>query len=259
MKKEVFILGSGGSINELTEEEKNYINQAPVRIALNKFMAFYKKAGIIPSHVFFIDAHSPSSTNMLQYIFDLCHEDDLGDIIFIANAAVRNRVFRHKGLLYYVAKYHPIQFHKHHAYYLIKRPFKIDFIKMYNYLEGGKWAESLNEPLFHFRSSLSTVLNYASIKYPGYTIKLVGTDLNSKDYFFEQELKNLSFSSTDWTTQHTKKADKHFTVQNFKGTNFLDKIPFMKEELEKTANPIYCCSPQSLLVLDDYIEYREII
>ena len=259
MRKEVFILGSGASINDLTEEEKAHINQAPVRIALNKFTAFYKKAGILPSHVFFIDIHSPSSTNMLQYIFDLCHEDGLGDMVFIANKEVQNRVFQKKGLLYYVAKYHPISLHRHHAYYLIQRPFHIDFIDFYHYLEGGSWAKSRKEKLYHFRSSLTTVLNYVSILYPGWTIKLLGVDLNSKAYFFEEELKKLDFSASDWTTQHTKKENKHFTVQTFQGTNLLDKIPYVVEELAKTDNNIYCCSRESLLVQDELIEYQGII
>lgn len=259
MKKEVFVLGSGASINRLTKEEKTYINQAEVRIAMNKFTAFYKKAGIIPSHVFFVDAHSPSATKMLQQIFDLCHEDGLVDMHFIANVKVKNQVFQNKSLSYYFHKYHPISLHRHHPYYLIKSPFTIEYIDLYQYLEGGTWAKSIKEKLFHFRSSLTTVLNYVAIHYPGYTIKLVGVDLNSKNYFFEEELDELDFSASDWTTQYTKKEDKHFTVQNFQGTNLLDKMTFMVEELKKTGNELVCCTKSSLLVEENYLDYQSIV
>lgn len=257
--KEVFVLGSGASISELTEEEKAHINQAEVRIAVNKFAAFYKKAGIVPTHVFFVDVHSPSATDMLQHIFDLCVEDGLADMRFVVNSKVKDRIFVNKNLAYYFHKYHPKSVYKHHPYYWTQRQFAMDFVTLYKFLEGGEWAVDLQQKLFHFRSSLSSVFNYVGVCFPGTVIKLVGVDLNGKDYFFEDDLRALSFSTSDWTTTHTKREEKHFTVQDYQGTNFLDKFPYMLEELSKTNNTLLCCGASSLLVEKELVEYQPIL
>ncbi|HLT42694.1 MAG TPA: hypothetical protein VKZ95_08325, partial [Sphingobacteriaceae bacterium] len=81
--KTVVILGSGLSINNLTEEQKQHINQCEVRIAINKFAAFYKIAGIVPTHVYFLDSFSKASINFLRYIFDVIRKDKLKNITFL--------------------------------------------------------------------------------------------------------------------------------------------------------------------------------
>ena len=250
-KKELFLLGSGESINRLTAEERAYIDACPVKIAQNKFTAFYKKAGIVPTHVFFIDYFSYTSIDVFQYILDLCVEDGLLDMKFVVNEGMRKFFFRRKGLFYSLLKHNPLSIYKgfpYRPYYHLKHPFDFTFLKMTDFLLDGPWASSLDQDIFHFRSSLTTLLNYISIVFPNYSIKMVGTDLNSKGYFFEEEYKALNLESEDWTSTHTQKNKVHFTAVNFKGTNMLDKFPFMVEELNKTGNPIFSCNPESLLV-----------
>ncbi len=89
----VIILGSGTSILCLTDEEKAYINKCKTVIAVNKYMAFYKMIGILPTHVYFVDRHE-NSLKFLQYIFHVCNDDNLKDLNFILHKRVKVRFYR---------------------------------------------------------------------------------------------------------------------------------------------------------------------
>ena len=43
------------------------------------------------------------------------------------------------------------------------------------------WAKNIGEELFHFRGSLTSVLNLVSIKYPTLNVLMLGVDLTTKD------------------------------------------------------------------------------
>lgn len=256
---EVFILGSGCSLGELTREEIDYINRAEGVIALNKYMAFYKLLDIMPTHVFFVDTH-PGSLAFLQYIFEVCIRDNLQGLTYILDRSVRWRIsasppeqFVRKMILRLrKLESKPIIFqaprNSHFEY--ITRPYST---------VGGEWASSLDQPLFHFRGSLTTALNYASIKYPNRRIKLVGVDMNSPKYFFQEELEKLEFEWRDWTTPIIEKAGKHFSAIEYKGVTMFDRFDYVIEQLKRTNNELVNCYRESLLVTKGFTPYLPVI
>ena len=86
--QDVIVLGSGCSILDLSPPEIDYINNCEVIIAINKFMAFYQKSKILPTHVYFVDAYDKSTVRFLQYIFDVCRNNKLENLTFILNQKV---------------------------------------------------------------------------------------------------------------------------------------------------------------------------
>lgn len=276
---EVFVLGSGTSISQLTDSEIQHINQAKCRLAINKFMAFYKEAKILPTHVYFVDKHEQCN-RFLQHIFDVCIADGLKDVTFVVNKELEKNItfynaykaispfleavsFRQKrtlrqrlGIVYRLLRG---RYQK--TMYLVPRHCCFEFVNVdqSKWLEGGSWATNLQEPLFHFRTSLTSALNYISIVYPNTVIKFVGVDLNCGEYFFQKEIDALTFTWQDWTTQIVKEAGQHFAVQEYKGRTLFDKFDFVCESLGNSGNELVSCNPNSLLVEKGFMPYRPVM
>ena len=89
-KEYVLVLGSGKSILDFTPIEQELLGECDVRLAINKFSAFYEKAGIMPTHVYFEDIHDLSSILMLKYIFKLFRKEK---ITFIVSEAYKKKTF----------------------------------------------------------------------------------------------------------------------------------------------------------------------
>lgn len=256
---DVIILGSGMSILDLSEAEIQYINQCPVRIAVNKFMAFYKKAKILPTHVYYVDGYQESVNLFLQYVFDVCREEKLEDLTFILGKHINSNRLASNLLSFHAKKqYLKLSKNSNRKLFLVPKKSSFEFISHQYWLEGNEWSNSLSQPLFHYRGSLSTVLNYVSIKYPHHPIKLVGVDFNSPGYFFQNELEKLNLNWQDWTTSITKKNKTHFSAIPYQGTTIFDKFDFIVENLKQSGNEIFSCNSNSLLVTKNLVEYASV-
>lgn len=55
-----FILGSGASLNDLTPQEREYLNGHPCTLAFKKYLLFWDEVGIIPTDFFLTDRHFPA-------------------------------------------------------------------------------------------------------------------------------------------------------------------------------------------------------
>ena len=273
--QDVIVLGSGCSILNLSQSEIDYINNCEVIVAINKFMAFYQKSKILPTHVYFVDAYDTSTVRFIQHIFDVCRHDKLENLNFILNQEVLNfpltgQRFCATKLAFYIKKkyleleqsLHDILFHEEKInsnLFLVPQNCSFEFISHEHWLDGNQWSDTLKKPLFHYRGSLSTVLNYISIKYPNYPIKLVGVDFNSPSYFFQEELEKLNFAWQDWTTEITQEKKTHFSAIPYEGTTIFDKFDFMLAKLKETGNELYSCNSQSLLVEKGLTKYKNVI
>jgi hypothetical protein len=237
--KEIIVLGSGPSILQLTSDEINYINSCEVKIAINKFMAFYEKSFIIPNNIYYVDDYEPSVVLMLDYIFNKCIENNLKKLNFIINKSHQEKLNLE-------------QFKDNH--------YTFEFITHQDWLNQDQiWSNNLEDPLFHYRGSLTTVLNYISIKYPNRDIKLVGVDLYSDQYFFQEQLEGLDFDYRDWTSDIVKKEKLHFSAVNHQNTTIYDKFDFILDNLLKSNNNIYICSSKSLLLHNTKIQYKKLL
>ena len=258
-KKELFILGSGESINSLTKQERNYINKSKLKISFNKYYAFFELSGIEPNHIYFYDTFSRASISMLRFIIAKANKNR-NPINFILKSD-KNIHFTSNRLFYYLGcrlKKYNVPKVRQREFFYIQSHHKIELVRTTKMMDGEIWAKSINEPLFHFRGSLTSVLNYVSICYPGYNIKLVGVDFNSSKYFFDEEMEKLDFETSDWTSKLMQKEKKHFSIIEYEGTTMLDKFGYVVKCLSNT-NKIYSCNENSELVKKKLIKYKPVI
>lgn len=257
-RKKVVVLGSGISILELSDKEKEVINNLAIKVALNKYTAFYEMSGITPSHVFFMDYHSIISKQYLQYIINIVNNKNL-PITFVLNNKIKQRIYYHKGLAYYLQHLNPLNYvHFKKPILFSKKKLKTVFVDIHDHLKGGLWATEINQSLFHFRSSLTSALNFIGIVYPNSDIYLVGVDLDQPYYFFEKELYKLPFKKTDRTTKVGHKMNKHFTITNIQGTNMLDSWDYITTELKSQGCNLYSVKQDSLLVRENYVSFKSL-
>ena len=288
-KDYILVLGSGKSVLNLTTNELDILGECSVKLAINKFSAFYEISGIIPTHVYFEDTHDVSSILMLKYIFKRFRKEKK-NITFIVSEVYKNQLHKNYLIFFFVKLRH---FYKKYInlilvklgrvslklicvnlfnryVYILSKFLKTKQFLLYNLVpkksliqyinttncenKEHTWASSLNDPLFHFKGSFSSVLNYISICFPNKTILLAGVDFNSSDYFFENELDRLNFKTKDWTYDLRKEHDKHYSVIQTDGVKIDDALPFMLENLKKTNNKIYSLNEKSYLVQKGFIE-----
>ena len=242
-EKCVVILGSGMSINELTDDQRSFIAKCPTRISVNKFAVFYKKAKIIPTHVYFLDNFSEAAVNFLRLIVKTLSEDKIKDITYLISPDYQ--VANSKIQL--VLKSYYIRFiNKTRRVFKLKKRSKLFYLSPYSRVEKlsvydwkdsrNKWAFDSSDSLFHYRGSFTTVLNYISLNFRKHKIILAGVDFDSPGYFFQDELDKLNLKSSDWTTDITNKEKKHFSIIDYKGTKMDDLMPYVLDCLKNTGN-----------------------
>lgn len=263
---EIFILGSGRSIEDLTAEEKAYINSAACRLALNKFTAFHDVCGIMPTHVFFLDNHEPASRRFLQYVFDVCRAQGLRGMTFVVNKELQGHIaasaagYGWKRLTHSRLGRRLIRTRTRSAT-VFRGPAHCRFEYAINrdFLGGDPWASSLKEPLFHHRGSLTSALNYAAIRFPGAKVKLVGVDLNRSGYFYQSHLESLQFEWQDFSTPIGREAGVHFSMVPHYGTTLFDRFDYVVDCLRRTNNELVCCSAEGELVKRGLVEYEPVL
>lgn len=277
-REDVYLLGCGQSVLDLTTEEVECINRAPVRLALNKFVAFHKVAGIVPTHVWFTEDHN-DTYRILQYIFDVCERDDLENLTFVMG--------RHTGQVFsWRARYWAERVRRSAYYRILRRlsPRRFPAIPHWNMLmapAAGRlgwqfervdrtnevfgpmvWATSIEQPLFHHRTAFTAGLNYLSVKWPKATIRLVGTDFNGYGYFFDEEAQRRGIQWHDFTSSLQAERQAHFAtipdaIQERPGTVF-DVFPFMRKSIENQGGSIACNNPASATIQHGLADYAPI-
>ncbi|WP_299060167.1 hypothetical protein [uncultured Polaribacter sp.] len=286
----VVVLGSGLSVNDLNPKERVLINSCPTKIGINKYAAFYKKAEISPTHVYFLDDFSHSSVLILKHIINFLKKQSFKEVNFILSKGYIGyfkktkfsyllskvisgiNLFFYKTLIFLLRKtlktlkYDIFISIKNRIQYLLKPKdlikfnvipdnFKLEYISVQNWIaRGNKWATTIKEDLYHYRGSLTTVLNYISINFPNKKILFVGVDFNSPHYFFQEELNKLNISATDWTSEFINTEKKHFSIIDYKNTKIDDEFPFIIKSLKETGNTIYSVSEKAYLVEKGFIQ-----
>lgn len=285
-KDYIIILGSGLSINALTDDERYLLNQCSVKIGINKYAAYYNLAKITPTHIYYTDDYYDASRNFFMSMISKLKNDDLSNLTFIVSKNFKKILS--KNSFDFLFKKCMLLFNK-----ILYKIFSITIFKKilfrlkisYNYKEYDKlvhlkilrlpkkskvqsitinshvkkdtpWANSIEEPIYHFKGSLSTVFNYVSIFFKGRDILLVGVDFNSSDYFFEEELDKLEFDSKDWTYDLRKKENKHYSIIETNGVKMDDEIPFMLNELRKRDINVYSLNKNSYLVEKGFVTFK---
>jgi hypothetical protein len=270
------ILGSGESILKLSKEEIDHINSCNTVIAINKFTAFYDIVGIVPTHVYF---HDIMGTGMYKLILDKCLKDDFKDLTIVTNPIFK--LFVYKDIVEFIANYFKyfivflralfgfrigvvaiigyIKAFKLVSTRKVPSSWKVHSIHVSKWNKGGLWAKSFKETIFHFRGSLTSVLNIATIVSPGQDVFLVGNDFTGSKYFHEKELDSVGFDWKDFTFNDTKKSGVHFSFQKVGNSTILDKFPYILTSMKKCGNNLFCINEESLLVEKAGVEYKKIL
>jgi hypothetical protein len=246
---DIYLLGCGRSILDLTEAERARIARSRCVLALNKFVLFHDVAKIRPTHVWFAEDHWPAPL-VLGDIFAHCRRHRLEGLTFIlspgfgglhesplshARAAVGRVLRRAVGRRYWNS-------------YLVPCGSRFEVVTKNFWLGGGEWATEPGQPLFHLRTSFTCALNYLAVNHPGSHIRLVGTDFNSDGYFFQDRMHRYQGRWDDWTTSIQKEHKQHFAAIEHEGKTVFDAFPYMREQLDRAGIRLSCPNPSSEVV-----------
>jgi len=256
----IYLIGSGYSINELTDQDRAIINGAKVRIALNKFTVFHKKSGLRPNYTYFIDYHNKHAKEFIQRTIATIKDSELkNDMTLVLHKNVAGRLYPSKNLAYKLQALNPLNYiHFKRPRFILDYEVKVDFVKIGDFMKLSAWADSFDEELFHYRSSLTSALNYITLKFDPCKIVLVGVDLNKSAYFYQEEIEATQVHDNNKFRAEEKKADKHFTALAYKGTSMIDNFHHVTSNLYSRGFTLVSSNPNSLFAEQGICPYEAI-
>lgn len=255
----VYVLGSGASLKELTEAEKRYL-EGQTTVAMNKYLLFWEKLGVFPTHFFLADIHHPSLKVFEESVaiaqkgprpvhFFLADEFrrryGINPVKRLVNAPFRLRHYFKHGFLYSPeVTAEPVTYFK----------------RCQTWDAPEVWGKTLNDLMYFYRGSLTVLLNLLAVLKLGRSIKLLGVDLGSAASFFQEEIAQRPDLFDDYMKMTAAPERKHMTAETFKGMPGIQtKWPFIRENLEKEGISLYCCNPKSLLVEEGLCPYAPVM
>ncbi len=90
MEDYIVVLGSGKSVNDLTLEQREFLNSCTVKIGINKYGAFYKKAKIIPTHLYFLDDYDNKTIRFFMYMLKQLKKDKIQELTLLVSDRYKN-------------------------------------------------------------------------------------------------------------------------------------------------------------------------
>lgn len=258
-----YVLGSGPSIMDLSEDERLRLSAQPFVFAMNKYLLFWEKVGIAPTHYFLIDTHFPAYA-VLQRTIERSKELPRPVQYCLG---YRFRPFVNQPFLGKICHYRALKrvtqndrgFQGH--FLSVENP--LFFKHVIDLFAPFSWADSLHEPLYYFRGSLTILLNLITILNPGNPIYLIGVDMNTHRSFYDEELAADQMLRDDFHAIG-EKTGKHPTVveKEAGGGNvvpgLLDKWDLIREACEKRGCVIRNINPKSMLVQEGKCEYAQL-
>jgi hypothetical protein len=228
--KDVFIIVTGSSLNNICKEEKDYINSCP-SICAGHYLLYWELLGIKPNHFVFPGHAWDSPTNgiipggLFYGVVEICEHHKL-DVDFYVIPETYNYI--KNGII-------PI-----HKSGLGKRlkPCKvnnsvkctaINVSESLHYQSTEVWAHDLKDK-FWFNSGIGTAINLATVLYPNSNIKLLGNDGGSSgQYFYNQKESNLDLITLfqkdlkRFAQPRKKSAIPHYNMSFFNTTYAIQK------------------------------------
>lgn len=224
----VVVLGSGPSIAELTDEERDIISGLPT-IAMNRYLPFWEMIGLWPSYVFAADSRGVAPRVFLE-ICKTIHSCDLP---------------APKMLL--------------ENYYRLCVPAGLDAICFSRDDQLGtnlNWADDPLQPMFFHRGSLSTLMNVISVFRIARNIALIGIDLNRAGTFFDCKKSACPTFFNEWEHDGATNGRHATTVEinGWKGS-ILDHWNLVNDGLTRNGIQLVSLSDKSELVVRGLCQY----
>ncbi|WP_158633554.1 hypothetical protein [Tautonia sociabilis] len=259
-REDVFLLGCGRSVLDLSDADRAAISRSRCVLALNKFILFHDVARITPTHVWFTEDHWPGP-RVLRDIFAHCRRNRLEGLTFIITP--QPRIFHDRRLTYTRARlgytWRNALGRKMLEPFLPPPRSRLERVERHFWLDGGSWATEPGQPLFHLRTSFTCALNYLAVTHPGAHIHLIGTDFNSGGYFFEERMARFRGRWDDWTTSTQREQGRHFATIPHEGKTVFDAFPYMREQLDRAGVRVSCPNKESGVVRQGLADYEPIV
>ena len=118
------------------------------------------------------------------------------------------------------------------------------FFFNYNKSSNLKWAKNLDDIMFGYHGSLTTLLNVVDVLNLGKKIMLVGFDMNGRDYFFEKDKNFEDYLDNSYYSE----GISHPNLEKVNGKNMLTHWKIISDNLNYKKIDIYCNNPNSILV-----------
>lgn len=224
MNEDCFIIATGPSLLNLTDEEKRYINRCNC-LSVNRYLCFYDMIGIEPDSNLYVDEDHKTKPILRESI----------------------KKFGNKRLKYYTS-----QLNLQYIHDIGRNHWEIIKLKEYNY---QKFAESLDDSLF-WCSIIGMAINLAYIIYPNKNVKVVGMDGGLMTHFWCEDMINNSKNYNEDAKQNLDHSTKNnHQVCNWWPNSFKIIQNFFKD---KDIN-VYNCNKNSWFVKNGYMDCNHIL
>tara|TARA_B110000483_G_scaffold223378_1_gene281165 strand:- start:116 stop:973 length:858 start_codon:yes stop_codon:yes gene_type:complete len=227
VSKKIVIFGSSASINQITEQEKALLNECKI-IFMNKNLIFWKKINIWPDYFFLAD--TPIKSKAAKQIFE--------DTIKTLNST------QNDAPIFLIEEFY--------KFGIPKNLKKICF--QYNKSSNLVWAQNLNETMFGFHGSLTTLLNLTTVLNFGKRIMLVGFDMNDRKYFFDKDSNFNKYKDDSFTFD----GNFHPNAEKINGKNIFTHWNLINKNIRNNNISLYCESKKSLLVKKGLVKHLSI-
>lgn len=263
MDNYVYVFGTGKSLLDLTQTERDYLHQHPRTLALNRYYMYYEKLQILPKILFLADFNYFADLILHSTINKLNHKGHR--LPFYVNRSY---------LEYYRTPWYRQCAWKYRARRMLRRRYNYKTPKTlphYSNLLGVPvanetpcfgWTSDLRSPLYHRRGSLSAALNLVNILYPESNVKLLGIDLSSPGYFYDEIITDAN--RDQWVDEKYGKSvqeGSHAAARpkSHDSVTITDVMTWIQTEFRRQGLEILNCTRESLLVTKNITPYASVI
>jgi hypothetical protein len=231
LHEEVFILGSGASLNQLSSEERGFLSRQPT-IALNKYLLYWDIIGVWPTYTYLADVHPPTPEVLTRKIEIIAENQDKKLPVFLLTSDYRNWPMSPLKPLFF-KRYHSMQSENH------------------------VWAESIDDTMYFHRGSLTCLLNLITVLRLAPKVCLLGVDLDQGDAFYRERYQQ-DISLHDHWEKIRQDTGIHPTAISYKNTSPIqEKLPWIFQQMSDRGISVSCYNKNSLLVKNGLCPVRE--
>ncbi len=215
---EIFILGSGGSMLDLTPHELGRLGESTT-LAMNKYLLYWNEIGIWPNYTFLADIHHPASEVLTRKV----------EMVAKSGKEVPRFILTSDYEAWPLNGLNPLFFKRPH--------FNGDF----------PWAIEKGQSMYYHRGSLTCLLNFITVHRLAPKVTLLGVDLDKGDSFFQETYdKDVSLHDS-WEALRKETGvhptalvvDSHQPIQ--------ERLPWVFERMAEMGVTVSVYNPGSLL------------